>query len=141
MCVFSAARTDPLNNPAQSGRCIAVCPHAARIPVSPYLQDKFTLLRRQGSSGGGWRTFCCCDMVKHHLIHRGITHTYMVSGSKRSTTELLLDRAREWLKSKAADSLQRIRGMMSELMGGTSQSEVLIHSLNKHKVAQSKQII
>lgn len=30
---------------------------------------------------------------------------------------------------------------MSELMGGTSQSEVLIHSLNKQKVAQPKQII
>lgn len=31
--------------------------------------------------------------------------------------------------------------MLSELMGGTSQSEGLIHSLKKHKVAQSKEII
>lgn len=65
----------------------------------------------------------------------------MVSGGNRSNTELLPDIAREWLKSKAVYSLQWIKRMMSELMGGTSQSEVLIHSLNKHKVAQSKQII
>lgn len=66
---------------------------------------------------------------------------YVVSESNRSNTELLLDIARERVKSKAVYSLQWIKGMMSELMGGTSQSEVLIHSLNKHKVAQSKQII
>jgi len=65
----------------------------------------------------------------------------MVSESNRSSAELLLDIAGEWLKSKAVNSSQWIKGMMSELMGGTSQSQVLIHSLNTHKVAQSKQII
>lgn len=72
----------------------------------------------------------------------GIMHTHLlVSASNRSNAEFLLDIAREWLKCKAADSLQWIKEMMSELLGGTSWREVLIHSLNKHKVAQSKQII
>lgn len=48
---------------------------------------------------------------------------------------------REWLKREAVYSLQWIKAVMSEFMGGTSQGEVLIHSLNKQKVAQSKQII
>lgn len=78
LCVFSTARTDPLNNPTQSSTFIAVCPHTTLHSCFTLSAGEVYLLRYQGSSGGSWRTFCCCDIVKHHLIHCGMTHTYMV---------------------------------------------------------------
>lgn len=40
-----------------------------------------------------------------------------------------------------AEAKQHIRGLMSELTGGPPRSAALIHPLNKHEVAQAKQII
>lgn len=40
-----------------------------------------------------------------------------------------------------AEAKQQIRGLMSELTGGPPRSAALIHPLNKHEVAQAKQII
>lgn len=56
---------------------------------------------------------------------------YVVSENESFQYRTFAGYSKEIAKSKAVNSLQWLKGMMSELTGGTSQSKVLIHSLNK----------